>query len=222
MENFWQYTEYCLLGSNAVCNPFKDNRRFGGTYHLHLLLCLSLASTLVSFSAYYSTLKTEVICSSETSVEFQRTTWRYIPKTELFITTSVRTSNPTQTVGSMFRWRFEGGISRIQVRSVTAQPAKCRIRDEDPKWKTEDVVMCCMVRAMNTSGWGGGRQYVFCEAGTESLNIIQTNFRLENVTHTQRLNSYPNRSFKILLSKAHFRVDLERTESSSHIHFLIV
>jgi hypothetical protein len=31
---------------------------------------------LVSCSAYFSTL----ICSSETSVDFQRTTWRYIPQ----------------------------------------------------------------------------------------------------------------------------------------------
>jgi hypothetical protein len=29
---------------------------------------------------YSSTLKIEVICSSETSVDFQRTTWRYIPE----------------------------------------------------------------------------------------------------------------------------------------------
>jgi hypothetical protein len=31
-------------------------------------------------SAYSSTLKLEAICSSETSVDFQRTTRRYIPK----------------------------------------------------------------------------------------------------------------------------------------------
>jgi hypothetical protein len=38
---------------------------------------LQPAFTLVSFSAY-STLKMEAICSSETSVDFQPTTWRYI------------------------------------------------------------------------------------------------------------------------------------------------
>jgi hypothetical protein len=37
-------------------------------------------SLLVSFSAYSSTLKMEAICSSETSVDFQRTTRRYIPE----------------------------------------------------------------------------------------------------------------------------------------------
>jgi hypothetical protein len=38
------------------------------------------AFTLVSCSAYFSTLKMEAVCSSETSVDFQRTTWRYIPE----------------------------------------------------------------------------------------------------------------------------------------------
>jgi hypothetical protein len=37
------------------------------------------ASTLVSCSTYM-TLKMEVICSSETSVDIQQTTWRYIPE----------------------------------------------------------------------------------------------------------------------------------------------
>jgi hypothetical protein len=38
------------------------------------------AITLVSCSAYSSALKMEAICSSETSVETQRTTRRYIPE----------------------------------------------------------------------------------------------------------------------------------------------
>jgi hypothetical protein len=36
--------------------------------------------TLVSFLGYSSTLKMEAICSSETSVNFQQTTRRYIPR----------------------------------------------------------------------------------------------------------------------------------------------
>jgi hypothetical protein len=32
------------------------------------------------FSASFSTLKMEAICSSETSVDTERTTWRYIPE----------------------------------------------------------------------------------------------------------------------------------------------
>jgi hypothetical protein len=41
-------------------------------------LCLPPAFTLVSCSAYSSTLKMEAIWSSETTVDFQRTTRRYI------------------------------------------------------------------------------------------------------------------------------------------------
>jgi hypothetical protein len=45
-----------------------------------LLASLPPALTLVSCSAYFSTLKMEAIRSSETSVDSQRTTWRYIPE----------------------------------------------------------------------------------------------------------------------------------------------
>jgi hypothetical protein len=38
------------------------------------------ASTSVSYSAYSSTLKMEAICSSEISVDFQRTARRYTPE----------------------------------------------------------------------------------------------------------------------------------------------
>jgi hypothetical protein len=38
--------------------------------------------TLFSYVAYFSTFKLEGICSSETPVDFQRVTWRYIPKDE--------------------------------------------------------------------------------------------------------------------------------------------
>jgi hypothetical protein len=43
---------------------------------------------------WFSTLKMEVICSSETSV-YIRTTRRYIPEDYILITTTVRASNPT-------------------------------------------------------------------------------------------------------------------------------
>jgi hypothetical protein len=86
---FWDITPY---------SSFKVNRRFGGPYRLHLQgrrisraryqsesrwqasLCLPPAFTLVSCSAYSPTLKMEAICSSEMSVNFQRTTRRYIPE----------------------------------------------------------------------------------------------------------------------------------------------
>jgi hypothetical protein len=59
------------------CSPLQVNRHFGGTYRLHLF-CLPSAFTLVSCSAYSSTLKIEAICSSETSVHFHRTIRRYV------------------------------------------------------------------------------------------------------------------------------------------------
>jgi hypothetical protein len=41
---------------------------------------LRLTFTLVSCLGYFLTLKMEAICSSETSVDFQRTTQCYIPQ----------------------------------------------------------------------------------------------------------------------------------------------
>jgi hypothetical protein len=65
-------------------SPLKVNRRFGGTYHLHLQgHSLPPALTLVSWSAY-SPLKMEAIYSSEMSVDFQRTTHHYIPEDGTF------------------------------------------------------------------------------------------------------------------------------------------
>jgi hypothetical protein len=73
------------------CRPLKVSRHFEGTYRLHLQgrkisrarnqheSTFSPAFTLISCSAYSSTLKIEAICSSETSFDFQGTTQRYIP-----------------------------------------------------------------------------------------------------------------------------------------------
>jgi hypothetical protein len=60
------------------CSTSKAGRRFGGIclHHQGLLP----TSSLVSCLAYYLTLKMEATCSSETSVDFQRTTLHYIPK----------------------------------------------------------------------------------------------------------------------------------------------
>jgi hypothetical protein len=66
-SNFCDITQY---------SPLIVNRRFGGTCRLKES-CLPPAFKLVSCLAYSSTLKTET-CSSETSVDFQRT-WRYNP-----------------------------------------------------------------------------------------------------------------------------------------------
>jgi hypothetical protein len=81
------------------CSPLKVNPR-SEEHRLHLQgrkISLPPAFTLVSCSAYSSTLKIEAICFSETSVDFQRTTRQYIPKEMLvlFIITAVRTTSPT-------------------------------------------------------------------------------------------------------------------------------
>jgi hypothetical protein len=68
------------------CSPLKVNQRFRGAYHLHLQgRRISRArnqwqALLVSCVAYSSTLKMEVICFPKTSVDFQWTTWHYIPE----------------------------------------------------------------------------------------------------------------------------------------------
>jgi hypothetical protein len=61
------------------CSPLRVNRRFGGTYRLHLQAPLATCFH-AGFLAYFSTLKMEAICSSEKSVGSQLTTRRYIPE----------------------------------------------------------------------------------------------------------------------------------------------
>jgi hypothetical protein len=75
-------------GWSLTCNQDKQvtPSRAGQFQGEHLAHCdlrrevLATCFTLVSCLAYSSTLKMEVTCSSETSVDFQRTTQRYIPK----------------------------------------------------------------------------------------------------------------------------------------------
>jgi hypothetical protein len=96
-DNVWQSSTCRIWGSRdggyeesvfwdiTPCSPLKVNRRFGGTYHLHLQgRCLSPAFSLVSCSAYSLTLNMEAVYSFYTSADFQQTTWRYIPETILF------------------------------------------------------------------------------------------------------------------------------------------
>jgi hypothetical protein len=65
---FWDMTS---------CSPLSFNRRFGGTYRLDLLATCLFAGFAEPIS---STLKVEAICSSETTVETQRTTRHHIPE----------------------------------------------------------------------------------------------------------------------------------------------
>jgi hypothetical protein len=63
------------------CSPLKVNRRFRGTCRVNLrqeTSNLSPPLTLVYCLVYSSTMKMEAICYSETSVDFQRATRRYI------------------------------------------------------------------------------------------------------------------------------------------------
>jgi hypothetical protein len=97
---------YYLLEYNAV-QPVESQLMFrrntsspsSGRISQARNLRLPPAFRLLSCSAYSSTLKMEAICSSETSVDIQRTTRRY--KTVFFVTTAVRTSNPTTQENSV-------------------------------------------------------------------------------------------------------------------------
>jgi hypothetical protein len=67
-----QYIKSSVFWDIRPCSPLKVNRRSRGTCHFHLHV-----KFLLGFS---STLRMEATCSSETSVDSQRTTWRYIPE----------------------------------------------------------------------------------------------------------------------------------------------
>jgi hypothetical protein len=65
------------------CSPLKVNRRFGGTYRLHLqgrchLISRWFLARLILRPCRWRR------CSSVTSVHFQRATWRYIPEDSTF------------------------------------------------------------------------------------------------------------------------------------------
>jgi hypothetical protein len=95
------YMGHVRLSSQVGHTQMRQN---GGAYRLHLQDVRVTQTTnqheagckLVSCLVYSVFLKMEVICSSETCVDFQRVTRRYISMTELFIITAVRTT------GSMF------------------------------------------------------------------------------------------------------------------------
>jgi hypothetical protein len=63
-----------------LCSPLKVNDVYDEHTASIIRFFLPPTFTLVSFSAYSLTLKMKAICSSETSVNFQRTTLRYIPE----------------------------------------------------------------------------------------------------------------------------------------------
>jgi hypothetical protein len=62
------------------CSPLKVNPRFEGTYRLHLQGRRTCLARNQRESRWQAELCLEAKCSSETSVNFQRTTRRYIPE----------------------------------------------------------------------------------------------------------------------------------------------
>jgi hypothetical protein len=71
------------------CSPLKVNRRFGETYRLHLQgrrISEKAGGKQTSYAVYFSTLKMEAICYSVTSLDFQRTTRRYVSEDGTFNT----------------------------------------------------------------------------------------------------------------------------------------
>jgi hypothetical protein len=86
---FWDITSRSPLKSTGVSEEHSlhlEHRLSRARYQRESMWQVEAATwfTLVSCSAW-SILKTEAICSSETSVDLQRTTRRYIPKRALFI-----------------------------------------------------------------------------------------------------------------------------------------
>jgi hypothetical protein len=131
-STFWDITP---------CSPLTVNRHFRGTHRLHLQGRLSLppAFTLISCSAY-STTKMEAIRSSETSADFQRTTWNYIPEdiTLLFHTVSM------ESEVNMARWALEPSSTL----SHWVSPAKCCI-SSGSMWEDTDFRFITQERQRN-------------------------------------------------------------------------
>jgi hypothetical protein len=74
-----KYTEFLARSVHSLQNKTTSSCRPSGFYNdVHEEFYLSTYYTLVSCSAFSSTLKMETIYSAETSVEFQRTKRRYI------------------------------------------------------------------------------------------------------------------------------------------------
>jgi hypothetical protein len=100
----------------APCNPLKVNRRFGGTYRLHFRVEYPEQETRVKAGGkvdYFSTLKMETTCFSETSLDFQQTTRRYIPEDSILYNRSCENLKFYMTLCSVLERhrRFGGNCS---------------------------------------------------------------------------------------------------------------
>jgi hypothetical protein len=72
-EHSWK-VKTSIFWCITPCSPLKVNRRFGGTSQV-----TSRALLATCFHSW-SLLGLETICPTETSVDFQRSTWRHIPE----------------------------------------------------------------------------------------------------------------------------------------------
>jgi hypothetical protein len=79
-QYLWRVLSSTYVSEEHIASIFRVEEYAEQETSLKAKLCLPPALTLVSCSAYYSTLKMEAICSSEASVDFQRTTRCYIPE----------------------------------------------------------------------------------------------------------------------------------------------
>jgi hypothetical protein len=104
------------------CNPLLVDWRFGGTSADLLATCFML----VSFLAYSSTVNMEATCSSETSVEFQRTTRRYIPEDrDLHVSIRWKTGNPRSPASGGWFQGYLTDTQRLSQQSGSRRIYKC-------------------------------------------------------------------------------------------------
>jgi hypothetical protein len=68
-----------------------------------LAVCSSSAFTVGIYLAYFSTLKMEATCFSETSVHIQRSTCRYIHKVTSLLESGIESRSPTLNINSLQR-----------------------------------------------------------------------------------------------------------------------
>jgi hypothetical protein len=114
-----------------ICVHVKIPNRMNGisrnfTLGILFCLCLTPAFMMISCSDYSSTLKMENIYSSETSVDFQQTTRRYIPEdttllqSQTFYTGSTcgSTHTPRETSG---KWLNMGVVQMKSVRRAAIE-----------------------------------------------------------------------------------------------------
>jgi hypothetical protein len=78
MSDDFQWTRGCTSEDLNLHNLHPCSSFLADMYSLSILALLATCCTLISCFAYFSTLKMGATFSTKTSVDFQRTSWRYI------------------------------------------------------------------------------------------------------------------------------------------------